>query len=448
MRRREFVIGGLSAAALPSAVKAQQPLTPVIGVLLGGSLDAYAPLIAAFVGGLKATGFVAGENVSIEYRWANGQYDRLPEMAVELVHRPVALIVAATPVAAMAAKKTTGSIPIVFALGSDPVKDGLVPNLNKPGGNTTGATFFTNLLDKKRIGLIRQLFPNAEAVAILINPKNPEADMQTLDAEEAARSLGLELLILRASTQQEINNLDFNIAQKRPAALLIAGDAFFVSQNNRIVEIATRYAIPTYFAGRSRAVTAGGGLLSYGASMDDTYRQAGNYAGRILKGERPGDLPVQQPTKFRYHNAVHAACDRRRGHRVKRREFIVLAIGGAAAWPLAVQGQQQSVPVIGVLSTGSSDGFASRLRAFDQALHEKGFIEGHNVKIEYRFAHDQYARLPTLAAELISLHPAVVVTNYPATISVKAATATIPILFVTGGDPVKLGLVQSLKSTW
>jgi putative ABC transport system substrate-binding protein len=269
---------------------------PVIGLLHGGSPDAYALRIAAFVEGFKATGFVVGQNVSIEYRWANGQYDRLPEMAAELVHRPVSMIVAATPIAAMAAKKATGSIPIVFVLGSDPVKDGLVPNLNRPGGNITGATFFTNLLDKKRMDLVRQLFPNAKTVAILINPRNPEADLQTVDAEEAARSLGLELLILRASTSQEINELDL-VAHKRPAAILIAGDAFLTDESNRIVEIATRNGIPTCFVGRWGSTVAGG-LLSYGANLEITYRQTGNYAGRILKGERAGDLPVQQPTKF------------------------------------------------------------------------------------------------------------------------------------------------------
>ena len=294
MRRREFVIGGITAASCPLGTRAQQAQMPVVGFISGASPDTVR--IAAVIRGLKETGFIAGQNVTIEYRWANGQYDRLPELAAELVRRPVALIIAATPIAALTAKEATGSIPIVFALGSDPVKDGLVPNLNRPGGNITGATFFSNLLDKKRLDLLRQLVPTATVVAMLVNPKNPEFELQTSNAHEAARGLGLQLSVFRASTAREIDELDASIVQEHPAGLLVAGDTFFSDQIERILKVATRNALPTCFFSRRQA--AKGSLIIYGADTDDSYREAGRYAGRILKGERPGDLPVQQPTKF------------------------------------------------------------------------------------------------------------------------------------------------------
>jgi putative ABC transport system substrate-binding protein len=297
MRRRDFItLLGSAGVAWPFGVRAQQPAMPVIGLINSGSPGTYTLPLAALRQGLKETGFVAGQNVLIEYRWANGQYDRLPALAAELVHRPVAVIVAATPIAALTAKQATASVPIVFALGSDPVKDGLVPNLNRPGGNITGATFFSNLLDKKRLDLVHQLVPNAKVVAMLLNPKNPEAELQAGNAQEAARALGLGLAIVQASTEREIDELDASLVQQRAAALLIAGDAFLADQADHIVKLANRNVLPTCFYRREQVVA--GSLMSYGASLNDTYRQAGNYAGRILKGEKPGDLPVHQPTKF------------------------------------------------------------------------------------------------------------------------------------------------------
>jgi putative ABC transport system substrate-binding protein len=299
MRRRDFImlVGGASAA-WPLAARAQQPALPVIGFLSSGSAEAELnrSVVAALKEGLRQTGFIDGQNITIEYHWANNQYDRLPALAAELVRHQVAVIEANTPVAALAAKQATISIPIVFALGSDPVKDGLVASLNRPGGNITGATFFSNLLGAKRLELLHQLVPNATVFGALLNPKNANVDLETHDVQEAAHALALQLVFARASTEAEIDQSLANLSQQHAAALVVAGDAFLSTHASQIAKLAISYALPTCFTFREHAMA--GGLMSYGASIIDTNRQAGNYVGRILRGEKPGDLPVQQPTTF------------------------------------------------------------------------------------------------------------------------------------------------------
>jgi len=296
LKRRKFftLLGG--AAALPLAARAQQTAMPVIGFLNSASLEPNRNLVEAFVQSLRQGGYVEGTNIVIEYRWANGQYDRLPALAAELVQRQVAVIAAAAPVAALAAQKATRSIPIVFGLGSDPVKDGLVASLGRPSGNITGATFFSNLLAAKRVGLLHQLVPNSKIFATLLNPKNANIELEKRDTQEATRALGLELVIVQATTAREIDDSVDSVFQQRAGALLVSGDAFLLNQSDQIAKLAMRYVLPTCFAFRESA--AAGGLMSYGADRNDTWRQVGNYVGRILKGETPGELPVQQPTQF------------------------------------------------------------------------------------------------------------------------------------------------------
>jgi putative tryptophan/tyrosine transport system substrate-binding protein len=293
MRRRDFImlLGG-ATVAWPLAARAQQPALPIVGFLSGGSSDSR--LTGAIRQGLGESGYFESKNVTIEYRWANGQYDRLPAMAADLVRRQVTVIATTTPVAALAVKQATTSIPIVFAFGSDPVKDGLVASLNRPGGNVTGATFFGNLLAAKRTELLHQLVADTKVFAVLLNPNNANVELEKSDTQEAVRALGLHLVLVQATTEDEI---DKSFADLQGAtALLVSGDARFYDRRGQIAELAVRHAVATCFPYREQAVA--GGLMSYGADITDTFRQAGNYVGRILKGEKPADLPVQQSTKF------------------------------------------------------------------------------------------------------------------------------------------------------
>jgi putative ABC transport system substrate-binding protein len=287
MRRRDFItLIGCAAAAWPLAARAQQPAMPVIGLLSGTDRDARQ--LAAIWRGLNEAGYVEGRNVAIEYR--------LPALVADLIRRQVTVIATVTPVAALAAKQATTSIPIVFALGSDPVKDGLVASLNRPGGNVTGATFFGNLLAAKRTELLHQLVADAKVFAVLLNPKNANVELEKSDTQQAVRALGLHLVLVQASTEDEI---DKSFADLQGAtALLVSGDARFYDRRRQIAELAVRHAIATCLPYREQAVA--GGLMSYGADITDTFRQAGNYVGRILQGEKPADLPVQQPTKFEF----------------------------------------------------------------------------------------------------------------------------------------------------
>jgi len=297
MRRREFftLLGG-AAAAWPLTARAQQTTMPVIGVLHGASEEAI-PL-AAFLQGLSQTGYVGGGNVAIEYRWATGQYDRLPAMAAELVARQVSVIAVFTSVAAVAAKKATASIPIVFNIGSDPIKDGLVGSLNHPGGNITGATFFANLLVAKRTQLLHEVVPNAKVFGMLANSGNPNAELEISEAQKAAAALGVRLVIAEVGSETQIDNAIANLAQQHADALLVVADASFQVHHEQIAKSAIKHALPTCFTLRTDATA--GALMSYGASNSDSVRQVGNYVGRILRGEKPGDLPVQQPTRFEF----------------------------------------------------------------------------------------------------------------------------------------------------
>jgi putative ABC transport system substrate-binding protein len=294
MRRREFItlIGG--AAAWPLAARAQQPAKPVIGFLNVASPDGYAHHVAAFRDGLKERGYIEGQNVSIEFRWAEGHYDRLTSMAADLVRREVSVIVANTP-ANLTAKAATSTIPIVFTTASDPVQVGLVPNLSRPGGNITGISQLNVEIGPKRLELAHQLMPSATSVAFLVNPNDvSRAETLTQDAQAAAIPLGLKIHVLPAFTDAQIDAAFAGFAQLKAGVLVIGADALFNSKSQLLAEHSLRYAVPAIY--QYSEFTDAGGLLSYGGSIKESYRWAGIYTGRILKGEKPGDLPVQQST--------------------------------------------------------------------------------------------------------------------------------------------------------
>jgi putative ABC transport system substrate-binding protein len=295
IRRRELILGLGSAAAWPVVARAQQAGMPVIGFLNSGSPDGYAPMADGFRQGLKETGYVEGRNVTIEYRWTGGQYDRGPPMAAELIRRQVAVIVANTPgvLAVVAATKT---IPIVFTTSSDPVQIGLVASLSRPSGNVTGVTQLNMEVASKRLELAHQLAPMVTTFAVLVNPTNPNTEAFVSDLRAAARTLGLQLNVLRAATERDFDSVFATLSGLRPGALVIGSDSFFVSRSEQLAALALRHAVPAIF--QNRDFVAAGGLISYGASVPDSYRLAGIYTGRILKGEKPADLPVQQATKL------------------------------------------------------------------------------------------------------------------------------------------------------
>ena len=294
MKRREFItlLGG-TAAMWPLAARAQQSM-PVVGFLNTRAPGQDAHLLAAFRLGLKESGYVEGQNVAVEYRFAEGRNDRLPGMAADLVRRQVAVIAANGP-AVVAAKAATTAIPIVFSVGLDPVTSGLVASLNRPGGNLTGDTILFDEVGPKRLELMRELVPTATIVAVLINPTYPTAETQSRDLRAAARTLGLEIRVLRASTERELDTAFATLVQLRAGGLVIGNDSFFNSRSARLAALMVRHAVPTIF--QTREFAAAGGLVSYGGSIKDSYRQVGVYTGRILKGEKPSDLPVQQTTK-------------------------------------------------------------------------------------------------------------------------------------------------------
>jgi putative ABC transport system substrate-binding protein len=298
MRRREFItlLGG-AAAGWPLAVHAQQPAMPVIGFLSSLSPLELIFVMPAFHQGLNEVGFVEGRNIGIEYRWAEGHYERLPELAVDLVRRQVAVIAAisGTP-AALAAKAATTTIPIVFAIGGDPVAPGLVTNLSHPGGNITGVSFYTAPVVTKRLELARELVPPGTMIGVFVNPDNPPSVTEAKTLQAAAAALGQPIKIFNASTEGHIDVAFADIAQQKIGAVIVSSDPLFFIERNKLVVLQARYALPTIFADREQAEA--GGLISYGASRPDAYRQAGNYIGRVVKGENPGDLPVVLPTKF------------------------------------------------------------------------------------------------------------------------------------------------------
>ena len=320
MNRRKFItlLGG--AAAWPLAARAQQPAIPAIGYLNFGSPESDAPRLTGLRRGLSQTGYVEGRNFVIEYRWAGNQADRLPGLAADLVQLQVAVIVAAGTPPALVAKAATTGIPIVFNVGADPVQLGLVASLNRPGGNVTGFNGINSELGAKQLALLHELVPSAATIGFLENPDNPIFEITARDVLAAAPVIGLKVQILKAGTDREIETAFASVVEARTGALLVGGDPLFNSLIEQLVGLAVRHAIPTMYSYREFVVA--GGLISYGMSLIEQYRQVGHYAGRILKGEKAVDLPVQ------------AARARRRGDRVKRRTFITL-LGGAAARPLA-----------------------------------------------------------------------------------------------------------------
>ena len=296
MRRREFITLMGTAAAWPFVARAQQTAVPVIGFLSTLSPSNMATnVMNEFRQGLKETGFVEDQNVKIEYRWAEGHYDRLPALAAELVHRQVAVIAATGgEPSPQVVKAATQTIPIVFMANGDPVAAGLVASLNRPGGNLTGVTIFGMMAAGKRLELLRQLMPNAGTIAYLMNPNNPNSELDNV--QSAARSLGQQILVLNADSDREIDVAFATIAQQRVAALLVASDPLFFDRRDQLIALTARQAIPAIYY--LRAFSQAGGLLSYGNNLTDMYRQVGTYTGRILNGERPADLPVLQSTKF------------------------------------------------------------------------------------------------------------------------------------------------------
>jgi putative ABC transport system substrate-binding protein len=299
MRRRDFItlLGG-TAATWPIAARAQQGAMPVIGFLNAASAESYAEFSAAFVKGLGEAGYVEGRNVTIEYRWAEGQNDRLPALAADLVQRHVAVIAATSTPAALAARAATTTVPIVFETGADPIQLGLVASLNRPGGNATGVTQTNLEITPKRLELLHELLPLARVMALLVDPSNPAVSETTASQMlAAARTLGLELHVLNASTESDFDAVFAKIGQLRASGLVIAsGTSIFVSRSGQLAALAARHAVPA--VGANRAFVVAGGLMHYGADVVDAYRLTGGYVGRILKGEKPADLPVQQATKI------------------------------------------------------------------------------------------------------------------------------------------------------
>jgi putative ABC transport system substrate-binding protein len=299
MRRREFItlLGG--AAAWPFAARAQQRAIPVIGFLNSASAVEWSPFVAAFRQGLSENGYVEGQNIAIEFRWAEGHYDWLPMLAADLVRAGVAVIVATGGItSALAAKRTTTTIPIVFSSGGDPVKEGLVASINRPGGNVTGVNVLTTGLAAKRLEILREVVPNASVIGVLINPNNASAEAQSAMVQDAGRAMGQKVLILHASSERDFDSVFATIVQSRIDALIVGADPFLSSQRAQLIALTARYRIPAIYEWHE--FVQAGGLMSYGSDLVEGYHQIGIYAGRILKGEKPGDLPIVQSTKVEF----------------------------------------------------------------------------------------------------------------------------------------------------
>jgi len=298
MKRRDFIAGAVTAAVWPIAARGQQPALPAIGFLNIGSPETFAPYVNAFRRGLAEAGYVEGRNVAIEYRWARGQYDRLPALAADLIGRHVTIIAAnGGGVAALAAKAATSTIPIVFTFGDgDPVGYGLVASLNRPGGNITGVTMIAGALEPKRLEFLHEVIPGAKQIYMLVNPDNASAEIDTQDVAAATRRLGMELKIVKAATEAEIDSAFTMLDAAQARALMVINDAFLMVRREQITALATRHGVATIYPWRKYAVV--GGLMSYGASIEEAYRQSGAYVGRILSGAKVEELPVVQPTKF------------------------------------------------------------------------------------------------------------------------------------------------------
>ena len=299
MQRREFItLLGSTAATWPLTGLAQQSAVPVIGLVRTTGPNDSVPMVAAFRQGLKEVGFIEGQNVAINYRWAEGRLDRLPALVSDLIDQRVTVLLAGGNAVAQVAKKATSGIPVVFVIGEDPVKFGLVAHFNRPGGNLTGVTFLATQLEEKRLGLLHELVPNVPVIAALLNPASPTAQSQARELDEAARVLGLRLHVVYASKDSEIDTAFATLVQRRVGALVVGADPFLFSRREQLVALAARHAMPAMYEWRD--FTALGGLASYGTNLTDAYLQAGLYTGRILKGEKPADLPVVQATKFEF----------------------------------------------------------------------------------------------------------------------------------------------------
>jgi putative ABC transport system substrate-binding protein len=298
LRRREFItlLGG--AAAWPLTARAQQAAMPVIGFLSGRSPNDSVSNVTAFRRGLGEVGFIEGQNAKIDFRWALGHYDQLPALSADLVRHQVTAIFAGTLPAALAAKAATATIPIVFSIGGDPIEAGLVTSMSRPTGNLTGVTTFLGELLPKRLELLRELVPSATLIGVLLNPHNPNAEARSKNLQQAARTVGQQVLIVSAGSEYDLVSAFTTIVQKRAGALVVSDDPLLIGHSQQIVALAARHAVPAIYFTRSDTVN--GGLMSYGANIDDLYRQAGTYIGRLLKGEKPTDLPVVQPTKFEF----------------------------------------------------------------------------------------------------------------------------------------------------
>ncbi|MGA9455224.1 MAG: ABC transporter substrate-binding protein [Pseudolabrys sp.] len=298
MRRREFLgVLGSAAAAWPLAARAQQPAMPVIGFLHTASAVQVTPQLEGFRRGLAESGYVVAQDVAIEYRWADGHFDRLPALAAELVQRRVTVLISGGgPKTALAVKAATSEIPILFVMTDDPVKHGVVASLNRPGGNITGATFFSTALVAKRLELLRELVPAADGIVFLTDPNDIESELEARDVQSAAQAMRQQITILKAANVSDLDAVFAGLVQPRTKAILVGSNVFFVAVRDQLAVLAARYAVPIVYPGR--LFVASGGLASYGTSLPEAYRQIGLYAGRILKGEKPANLPVVQPTKF------------------------------------------------------------------------------------------------------------------------------------------------------
>jgi putative ABC transport system substrate-binding protein len=299
MKRREFItlLGG-ATAAWPLAARAQQPAMPLVGFAVSGSAGVWRPTLVAFEDGLKESGYLAGQNVAVEYRFAEGQFDRFPSLLSDLIRRKAAVLVTTSVAGALAAKRATSTIPHVFSVGDDPVKAGLVTSLNRPGGNSTGVYQFATGLEGKRLGLLHELVPKAATLAVLLHPNFASFESQLRDVREAAARLGVQLVVVRANAESEFDAAFSTAVQQKAAALLVCASPFFNLRRQQLVVLAARHALPAIYEWRDFA--AAGGLMSYGTRLADAYRQAGVYAGHILKGAKPADLPVVQVTKFEF----------------------------------------------------------------------------------------------------------------------------------------------------
>jgi putative tryptophan/tyrosine transport system substrate-binding protein len=298
MNRRAFILLLGGGAAAPLAARAQQPALPLVGMMSASSRGPLRQQIVAFQEGLKESGYVEGQNVAVEYRFADGQFDRLPALASDLIRRQVRVLVATSTNGARVAKQATSTIPIVFSVGEDPVAAGLVPSLNRPGGNMTGTYQFTTGLEGKRLGLLHEMVPAARIIAALVNPNYSASASQLRDLQGAAQRLGVQLLIVRANVESDFEGAFSTLVRERATALLVGASPFLNSRREQLVVLAARHGLPAIYEWRDHAVA--GGLMSYGTSLDDAYRQAGIYAGRILKGAKPADLPIIQSTKFEF----------------------------------------------------------------------------------------------------------------------------------------------------